>query len=132
MTTETITIYIGRWNDREFVYSLAKEGVKALVEKHFAFGDPAEDEYAVGNIWASGDQDNGWRIVERKVAVPVIGIELKTSQPDDTSHVIWQCPYCKRFYSDEWRPDDKLPILLLCGCEEASKYLLGTSPIPGA
>lgn len=132
MTTETITIHIGRWNDRDFAYALEKEQAKALVESHWAFGDPAEDESAVGNVWASSDQDIGWQIVEQMVTVPVIAVELRTSQSEDTSHVIWQCPYCKNVYSDEWRTNDKLPVLLRCGCEDASNYLLGNLSVARA
>ncbi len=124
MISETVTIYVGRWNDREFVFSLEREKAKSLVESHFAFGDPSEDEYALGNAWAIGNENCGWRIVECHVTIPVIVVELTTSNRDDTAHIIWQCPYCNKFYSDNWRQDDELPVLVSCGCEEASHYLL--------
>ena len=127
MTTETITIYIGQWNDQDFVFSLKREEAMSLVTTCIRFGDPSKDRYAVGNHWAAGDHDAGWRIVERKIAVPVIEVELRTSENDDTSHLVWQCPYCKKWYSDEWRTDDQLPVLLGCGCDDSSKYLLGVS-----
>jgi hypothetical protein len=125
MIVDTISVYIGRWNDRELVYALKREQAQSLVEKHFAFGDPSKDQYALGNVWASAHRNEGWRIDEHKVAAAVIDVEIKSSQGVETPHLIWQCPYCKQFYSDEWRNEDELPILLRCGCEDASRYLLG-------
>lgn len=125
MNVRTITVFVGRWNDRDFVFSLDKDKAISLVKAHFSFGDPAEDEYAAGNCWAEGDNDIGWRIIERKVTVPVIGVHLKTEESTDTSHVAWQCPYCGKAYSDEWQSGEVPPYLLSCGCENASEYLLG-------
>lgn len=127
MTSESITIFVGKWNDREFVFSLSMEQAKLLVEGHFAFGDPSTEEYAFGNVWASESQRTGWRIEERKVEVRVISVEVQSTQPGETAHVLWQCPCCKRFYSDDWGPDEELPVLLLCPCESESNFLLGVA-----
>ena len=60
MRKETITIFIGKWNDREFAWDLSHDGVRSLVKDSYAFGDPAIDQYAVGNQWATGVDDDGW------------------------------------------------------------------------
>lgn len=125
MTTKLIKIYIGRWNDRDYVYSMDKEHATSLVKDHFAFGDPEKDDYAVGNVWVSDHQTNGWRIDEKKISVPVISVEIKYSKNDDTAHLIWKCPYCKKFYSEEYRATDELPVLLRCDCGNGSNYILG-------
>ncbi len=127
METREIKIYIGLWDSREFVYSLSEGQTKSLVETHFAFGDPAIDEYALGKVWASGDEPQGWRIIETKVTVPVIAVEIEHSDGAGAAHAIWQCPYCKKYYSDDWQCHDYLPVLLRCGCVNGSNYLLGDS-----
>jgi hypothetical protein len=127
MTTRTVTIFIGRWNDRDYAFSLEKERTRSLVNSHFAFGDPSVDEYAVGNRWSTNDQDFGWRIVECEVTVPVIHVELKTSEDEETSHLVWRCPCCRQARSEGWEASDTLPVLLGCGCENASKFLLGVT-----
>lgn len=109
------------------MFFLRKEEAESLVNAHFAFGDPLEDEYALGNYWATGDNAEGWRIVERKISVPVIKVHIKISEDGGTSHVTWRCPSCKQPYSDDWEANDELPTLLACGCETTSKYLLGVS-----
>jgi len=125
MNTKLITIYIGRWNDRDYVYSMDKEHAKSLVKDHFAYGDPEKDDYAVGNVWVSDHQTNGWRIDEKTISVPVISVEIKYSKCDDSGHLLWQCPYCKKNYSEEYRVADKLPILLRCDCGNRLNYILG-------
>ncbi|MGL4465568.1 MAG: hypothetical protein ACRC1K_25740 [Planctomycetia bacterium] len=127
MKFETIEIYIGRWNDRDYVFSLQKEKTFSLVKEHFAFGDPMKEEYAVGNIWAAGEGDTGWRIVDLKIRVPVVEIDFATLSMESALHFNWQCPYCQKNYSDEWMAGDKLPVLLSCNCEDASRYILGVS-----
>lgn len=131
MTIKAITIYLGEWNRQSFAYSLRKNDAIALVEASFRFGDPSESQDALGNVWAAGDQDQGWRIVEQEVLATVVAVEVKISGDEDTNHVVWQCPHCKRFYSDDWLSDDCLPILLRCGCQEGENYLLGTTPVAG-
>lgn len=126
-TSGPITIFVGMWNDRAFVYSLSKERAKLLVEGHFAFGDPLTEEYAFGNVWASEPQGNGWRIEERTIEVPLISVEIKSTQPGDTPRILWRCPYCNRFYSEDWGPDEELPVLLLRSCESDSNFLLGVT-----
>jgi len=69
MAKQDVTLFVGQWNFRDFAYSLDEVGAKELVESHWAFGDPSEDEYAVGQSWASAEGEHGWRIVARTVAV---------------------------------------------------------------
>ena len=132
MDEKTVTMYVGMWCDKELAYSLYEGQVKSLVESHYNFGDPSEDEYALGNNWASTGNEKGWRIVSRTVSMLEINVTLDLAGEVSLPHVHWQCPYCRKRYSDAWLPDDTLPVLLGCGCEEASKHLLGTaSPSPG-
>ena len=125
MEEKTVTVYMGMWCDKELVCSLYKDQVKSLVESHYAFGDPSEDEYALGNNWATTGSEKGWRIVARTVSMLEIDVTLDLAGEVSLPHVNWQCPYCRKWYSDEWLTDDKFPVLLGCGCQEASKHLLG-------
>jgi hypothetical protein len=125
MSTEMITVYVGQWNDREYVYALDFEGAKKTILKCARFGDPSESEYAVGNTWATGDGEAGWRIIERNVEATTIMVELKISGDDHTNHVVWQCPFCERYYSDDWRAGDRLPVLFMCRNKHELKYLVG-------
>jgi len=128
MKTATIRIFIGAWNDRECVVALDDAEARALVESSSMFGDPLEDEYALGNSWAADGDDQGWRIIERTVTVPVIAVEILGDPEESTAHVAWQCPYCSKGLSDDWLAGNTLPVLLGCGCEDSSKIILGTVP----
>lgn len=125
MDEKTVTMYVGMWCDKELAYSLYEGQVKSLVESHYNFGDPSEDEYAFGNNWASTGNEKGWRIVSRTVSMLEINVTLDLAGEVSLPHVHWQCPYCRKLYSDEWLPNDRLPVLLGCGCQEASRHLLG-------
>jgi len=123
--TVKITLYIGRWNETDYAYALNADEAIASVKRHFAYGDPAEDEYAVGEEWATDDADSGWRILTQEIDAPIIDVELKKGDPGDTAHVIWSCPACGKAYSDDWHPEDKMPVLLLCCCDGDRKILIG-------
>lgn len=127
MTTKAITIFVGQWDGRDFVFSLSEEKAKSLVETCAAFGDPLEAKYILGNSWASSGQDVGWRITERTLTIPVVSVAINQPSSDGIAHLVWSCPFCGRFYSDDWLPGDELPVLLSCGCNIDSKYLLGNS-----
>lgn len=122
-------LYIGRWNETDYVYALTLDNAIASVKEHFAFGNPSEDDYAVGEAWASEDNDSGWKVVSREVDLPSIKVEIKTTSQGETGHVIWSCPVCGETYSDDWLPNDELPVLLMCGCNEKSKFLLGVCKV---
>lgn len=125
------TIYVGRWNDRDCVYALDADVAVTSVKEHFAFGDPSQDQYAVGNTWATPTNDSGWRILSMVVDAPSIEIEIKAGNEDETSHVCWTCPICGESYSDDWELQDCLPVLLMCGCTDKSKFFLGVAPENG-
>lgn len=124
-TTSKTTLYVGQWNSTEYVYALNSDSAVASIRQHFAYGDPAEDVYAVGEQWASEGNDSGWRIVTKEINALKISVGVEMGGQGDTAHVIWTCPFCGERFSDEWRPDDTLPVLLMCGCNEQSKFLLG-------
>jgi hypothetical protein len=120
-------IYVGWWNEEDYVFALSYDRAKLLILEHYAYGDPLHDKYAMGNTWATAPENAGWRIVERKIATPIVFVEIS----EGVDHVLWECPFCRNSYSDEWRPDDHLPILVTCGCNEMSKYLLGLEKTTG-
>lgn len=126
MPKRHVILYVGQWNGREYAFSLDAAHAKSLTESCFAFGDPAVDEYALGNAWAASDDDPGWRIVTRPASLLEVGVSFQHDEEAGPSHVHWQCPYCLKWRSDDWLPDDRLPVLLGCGCQEASRHLLGT------
>lgn len=119
------TVYIGRCNGRDYVFALDKETAKKLAIEHFAYGDPTISEYAISNKWVSGAHETGWEIVSKEADVQWIEVEIKVGE-EETSHVAWICPVCKEVYSDAWTSNDCLPVLLSCGCNEKSKFLLGS------
>jgi hypothetical protein len=124
MPTTTI-VYIGRCNERDYVFALDRGVAEKLVRQHFAFGNPSCDDYAVSNKWALSDTAPGWKIITQEVDTLKIEVELKVGDEDETSHVAWTCPVCTKAFSDDWTSGDRLPILLSCGCNDKSKFLLG-------
>lgn len=127
MENQNITVYIGQWNGREYARALTFDKAKSAVQNHFAFGKPSECEYALGDTWATRTNITGWKIVELNVEVPIIAIQVKTSSRHDTAHATWQCPICKQFYSEEWRPDEDARLLLMCEFKHSKTYFLGTT-----
>lgn len=126
----TITIYLGEFSGRDYIFALDPAAAKKLVESSWRFGDPAESEDALSDQWAKAEGDDGWRIREVKVAALLIPVQLLLEE--GTGHVAWRCPECQVAYSDDWLSGDTLPILLSCGCSERSKYLVGDGERPPA
>lgn len=123
--TVPIMIYRGCWNGREYACAISFEQARQLVERHPAYGNPSLDDYAVGDEWAEQDSEFGWRIVESEITATSVSVEFKGIHGAETVHWLWVCPYCQCPYSDDCHPEDKLPLLLCCGCNERSRYLLG-------
>ncbi len=123
-TTKKIHVYVGCWGKNEYVYALNYDDAVTQVKKHFAYGDSEVDDGAIGNTWTSDDNDTGWRINEILVEALVVNVDIKGSG-DETVHVVWSCPICRKYFSGDWRRGDELPVLLLCGCNEKSRFLLG-------
>ena len=123
--TKQITVFEGTWGERVYAFGLDEATTRNAVEDGYAFGDPSEDDYAVGNEWAKSEDANGWRIIERPVAVAIIaGKKSGDVTSNETCHLIWQCPHCNRQVSEDLYQDDHSPMLLGCGCQNTEKYIL--------
>lgn len=118
-----INIFIGCWGCDEYVYSLSEESARSSVEGCHRFGDPSQDQYALGNVWSSADSEIGWHIKKRKVnASPIDTIVCG----DGTGgHVVWKCPHCNRFHSEDIVQD--LPALFLCLCKGTVHFMVDAS-----
>lgn len=121
----TTKIYFGTWGDKDYVYALSPQAAVALVKSHFAYGDPNEDDYAVGETWVTDDNGTGWRVREADVEASEVKVEVRKGDYDDTSHLVWTCPDCCQVFSEQWKVDESLPVLLKCGCNQRSKFYLG-------
>ncbi len=120
MKSKTITVFEGVWGNTVYAFALDDVATREAVEHGYAFGDPSDDEYAIGNTWAESDNPDGWRIVERTVVVAcVVAKKAGDFTKDETVHLIWQCPYCNCHISEDLDPSDTSPLLLSCGfsCE---------------
>ena len=125
MTTTEVSVFEGRWGQRTYVYCLNEADVKGKIVSHFAFGDPEEDEYAIGNVWANSDNDEGWRVVECPLAALEIGGQKNgNTDKNETAHVNWQCPNCNQMFSEEFFEGDVAPLLVKCGCNDKERYFL--------
>ena len=124
MTTTVVSVFEGRWGQRTYVYGLNEADVKEMVLSHFAFGDPDEDEYAVGNVWATSNDSDGWRVVECPVAAREIVGQESGDKIKETAHVNWKCPDCNQNFSEENVEGDVAPLLVKCGCHKKEKYFL--------
>ena len=124
-TTKHTAVFEGVWGSRVYAFGLDEPSTREAVEDGYAFGDPSEDDYAVGCKWAESEYDEGWRIVERLVEVAsVAGEKLGDSSKGETVHVNWKCPHCDRQFSEDVYDDDASPMLLRCGCNDEEKYVL--------
>ncbi len=125
MTTTEVSVFEGRWGQRTYVFGLNEAEVKEKVVSHFAFGDPEEDEYAIGNVWATPNDSEGWRVVECTLAVSEIdGEKSGDTRTNETAHVNWKCPNCNQSFSEEYFEGDEAPLLVKCGCNKKEKYFL--------
>jgi rubredoxin len=90
--------------------------VKEKIVSHFAFGDPEEDEYAIGNVWATSNDSEGWRVVECPLkAHGISGQKSGDTDKFETAHVHWECPNCNQSFSEEYLESDVAPLLVKCG-----------------
>lgn len=119
-----IIIYEAQWNGEDFAYGLSRDQVLKTLNTSFAYECRSESEYAKGLEWAYANSFNiGWRIVKKYVDTFKIGFKyLKNG----TSHLVWRCPKCDNFYSDDYSGPLHLPVLFMCGCDSSTKFLLGS------
>ncbi len=123
--TVEIEIYEGQWGQRVYAYALKEHDARQAVINHFAFGDPDEDDYAIGNHWMTENDEDGWRITRRTVtAANIFGEKSGDFEEEETVHLIWKCPYCDQYFSEDLSKKDQPPLLLVCGCKNEMKYIL--------
>ena len=125
MTTTELNVFEGRWGNKTYVFALSEAIAREKVMTHFAFGDPDEDDYAIGNVWAKSNDNDGWRITERLVvAGKVDGRKRGGKTKNETSHINWECPVCNQQFSEDRRENEESPLLVKCGCKNEEKYFL--------
>ncbi len=125
MTSSITHIYEGRWNRDVYVYALSFKDAKEKVLNHSAFGDPQLDEYAIGDKWASAKAADGWRIAKTKRRVyTVVAQVVGDPGSGDTAHLVWQCPLCRRIYSEGLTSDAKPPMLVMCERKHKKVYAI--------
>ena len=61
-------VFFAEFDGRSYAYGLTSDETRATVESSFRFGEPSDDG-ALGNSWATADDDVGWRIVRRTFSV---------------------------------------------------------------
>ena len=103
------------------LYALSGERARRAIEELAAldadFAPPAE-------VPLAGDSASGWTIVEQEA--DVIPVPVGIVSAGDSSELRWTCPACGMAWSDQWAPEDELPVLLLCVCGgKANTWCLG-------
>jgi hypothetical protein len=99
------------------LYALSAERARRAIEELAAldggFASPAEVDSA-----------SGWAIVEQEA--DVIPVPVGIVSAGDSAELRWTCPACGMAWSDQWSPEDELPVLLLCDCGgKADTWCLG-------
>ncbi|MDF1746269.1 MAG: hypothetical protein P1V19_21390 [Gimesia sp.] len=124
LDSETITIYEVFWGDRWYIRSLSESEALKSLKSHWAYGEvDIDDDYGpIGTKWAKDHSEDGWRIVPRNIQAFKIFGEVKGSfELRETVHLIWQCPKCRQYFSEDAEEDDKYPTLLSCSCRNSGE-----------
>ena len=124
-----VIVYIATCNGAEAARSLSRSEAIRSCESHYLFGDPANTEFGLSDVWA-GDRTDGWRIVTCEETLECLPCHL-LGAPGETMHIIWTCPDCDSPLSDDWIDGDPFPTLLVCGCV-ANRTYLGFEPMTNA
>lgn len=120
---ETFTIYEIYWNERRYLTALSESEALEKLEKHWAYGEIDDDnDDAIGTKWAKDNSEEGWRVVPRSIKAFKIFGEVKGSfELGETVHLIWQCPQCEQYFSEDVKEDGKYPMLLCCSCRKSGE-----------
>lgn len=125
MAEQEVTVFEGSFRNTVYAFALDKDAAIKAVEDCVAFGNPHEDEYAIGQSWAEGQDEDGWQIIERTLTiVSVYGRVLGDFGKNEVVHLAWACPYCNRGFSEDFHEVDERPLLLKCGCCKDSYVLV--------
>lgn len=125
--SEEITVYEYRWGQRLCGFALTRESAVEGVQNHFLYGELKIDETdrVLGTKWAENGDSNGWWIEPISVlAVKLAGALNGNFDEGETVHLIWQCPECGEYYSDDAAEDTASPQLVCCSCSRIKKYYL--------
>lgn len=53
-------------------------------------------------------------LVKEEILVNLIDAELNYGSPEETNHIIWQCPHCGEWSSEDFCEGDTPPSLVQC------------------
>ncbi len=70
-------------------------------------------ETAQDSFWAS-EYDGAISIVSEEIVAYEFITNLDHKE-GETNHIVWQCPICKNWESEDYVPNNKPPILVSCG-----------------
>jgi hypothetical protein len=97
--TRELDIFRAYLGDREIAFG--------LTEKHAR-------EAAQDSCWVE-ESDEVVTISASTILVHEIDAELKYGEPDDANHVLWRCPVCDSWLTEDYFETDKPPTLAICG-----------------
>jgi hypothetical protein len=129
MRITRISILVGTCNGKDCVYALDREAVVSGVRSHYAYGNPNVDEYAVSDTWATASFASGWQIREVEVDAANIAVEFR-GPAEGARHIVWKCPHCGSWYSDDWDGINRGPFLLTCTRNGETHFMVGIEPDP--
>lgn len=120
---ETFNIYEVYWKERCYLTALSENEAVKKLKKHRAYGELDDDnDDAIGTKWAEDNSEEGWRVVPRSIKAFKIFGEVKGSfELEETVHLIWQCPQCEQYFSEDVKEDTNYPMLLICSCKKPPK-----------
>ena len=122
--TKKQMIFVGRWERTNYVYSLNFDSAVSMVKRHFAFGNPQDNPYAVGDMWKTTADEMGWEVVAQEEEVTHIRAKCVGDPVSETAHILWECPFCKESYSDDLQVEERFPVLLICGCQQPARFMV--------
>jgi hypothetical protein len=125
--TSEITVYEYRWGRRLCGFALTRDSAVEGVQNHYLYGERenTEADCFLGTKWAESNDGDGWWIEPKTVFAVKLPGNLKGNFAEgETAHLIWQCPHCGEYYSDDADEETASPQLVCCSCSRVKKYYL--------
>jgi hypothetical protein len=122
MKTESRLVVAARFGEERYAFAFSRDGILVALNRSYAYREQREDvPYALGTHWAEDETDLGWRIIEREYECPVLVVTI-TGEELEKRHILWECPFCHRGYSEDYEGAPLEEVILSCGCLHSREH----------
>ena len=113
------TLYFAIWDEKVYSFGSSYNHAMSALKRSYAYGDPVYDApFALGTEFAEEGSSMGWMIIPREYDCPVLRVKV-VGKVGTTRHILWECPFCRAGWSDDYHDEELARVILSCGCMES-------------